>query len=151
MSNTNAVSRLLNSPNPGKLDRQVSFYGPQISRGATGSPAANSYVLIEEHVWAGVVEMPERSGEIDDRTQERAFKSYRIKVRHRTDINEPSLVSYDGKWLEIKATNTMGMRNEWLVLMCLSWSTPEAPVISRKTTAGDTRVTAEGDTRVIEG
>ena len=150
MSNSNRVTRLVNSNNPGQLDKQISFYGPQISRGATGSPAASSYVLIEENVWAGVVEMPERSGEIGDRTQQRAFKSYRIKVRHRTDINEASLVSYGGQWLEINAINTMGMRNEWLILMCQSWSTPEAPTISRKTTAGDTRVTGAGDTRVLE-
>ena len=46
MGNSNAVTRLVNSNNPGQLDKQVDLYGPYHARGATGSPAPE-WVLIE--------------------------------------------------------------------------------------------------------
>ena len=149
MPRSNAVTRLVNSNNPGQLDKQVDLYGPHVARSATGSPAS-AFVLMEAGLWAAIVEMPERSGEADDPTQVRSFKSYRIKLRYRADVSDACLLKRGDDWLEVKSTNTMGMRNEWLIIMCRSWSRPSAPVIARATTAGDTRVTAAGDTRVIE-
>lgn len=109
---------LKREPGAGDLRDQVTIQQPQYIRTATGGQVA-SYdpPASSAAVWALVEEV---SGEEAWWGQQRqAVATFRVTIRHRTDVTERWRVVFGSRALEVAATIPLGNRKAWLALLCV--------------------------------
>lgn len=98
----------------GELDRRITLRAVVNTENSFGEPIPTPSDIAE--VWAKLIE--KKGGEIYDAGLEQAQKERTFLIRHRTDIDESTLVSYEGDEYDIKYIQEVG-RRRGLMLYCM--------------------------------